>query len=98
MCADSGTNSCFKKKLQAAAAFTDTDILPVWVVYGFGNVKIAIDIFCVVFSIILSLIFFDFDIVGTREGTIISAFFTGTFVKLFTKVLHKPISKILCSE
>lgn len=62
---------------------------------GFGNVKIAFDIFCVVFSIILSLLFFNFTISGTREGTIISAFLTGTFVKLFTKVLQKPISKLL---
>ncbi len=62
---------------------------------NFGNVKIAFDVFCVTFSIVLSLIFFDLKIVGTREGTIISAFLTGTFVKLFTKLLHKPISKIL---
>ena len=64
---------------------------------NFGNVKIAFDVFCVTFSIILSLILFDFNIVGTREGTIISAFLTGTFVKLFTKLLHKPVSKLLCA-
>lgn len=65
---------------------------------NFGNVKIAFDVFCVTFSIILSLILFDFNIVGTREGTIISAFLTGTFVKLFTKLLHKPVSKLLCAK
>lgn len=64
---------------------------------NFGNVKIAFDIFCVTLSIILSLILFDFTIVGTREGTIISAFLTGTFVKLFTKLLNKPVSKMLCT-
>ena len=62
---------------------------------GFGNVKIAFDIFCVVFSMILSLLFFNLTISGTREGTIISAFLTGTFVKLFTKVLQKTISQLL---
>lgn len=36
-----------------------------------GNVKIGFDIFCVVLVVILSLLFFDFTIVGTREGTII---------------------------
>ena len=65
---------------------------------NFGNVKIAFDVFCVTFSIILSLILFDFNIVGTREGTKISAFLTGTFVKLFTKLLHKPVSKLLCAK
>ena len=65
---------------------------------NFGNVKIAFDVFSVTFSIILSLILFDFNIVGTREGTIISAFLTGTFVKLFTKLLHKPVSKLLCAK
>ncbi len=65
---------------------------------NFGNVKIAFDIFCVVFSIVLSLIFFDLKIVGTREGTIISAFCTGLFVKLFTKILNKPISVIICKR
>ncbi len=61
----------------------------------FGNVKIAFDIFCVVFSIILSLIFFDFKIVGAREGTVISALCTGIAVKFFNKRLRKPIEKIL---
>ncbi len=61
----------------------------------FGNIKIVFDIFCVTFSIFLSLLFFDFKIIGTREGTIISAFLTGVFVKIFVKLLHKPISTIL---
>ncbi len=65
---------------------------------GFGNVKIVFDIFCVTLSIVLSLIFFNLKIVGAREGTIISAFLTGVFVKLFTKILHKPVSGILCEH
>ncbi len=61
----------------------------------FGNVKIMFDIFCVILAIALSLIFFDFTVVGTREGTVISAFLTGAAVKLFTKRLKDPIEKIL---
>ena len=64
----------------------------------FGNVKIAVDILFVVFSIILSLIFFDFTIVGTREGTVISAVFTGVFVKFFSKILKKPLDAVLCGD
>ena len=61
----------------------------------FGNVKIAFDVFCVVSSIVLSLIFFNFTIVGAREGTVIAALFTGVVVKFFTKRIKKPIEKIL---
>lgn len=62
---------------------------------NFGNVKICFDIFCVVLSILLSLLFFNGAVVGTREGTIISAFLTGVFVRLFTKLLSLPITKLL---
>ncbi|MBQ8300703.1 MAG: YitT family protein [Clostridia bacterium] len=61
----------------------------------FGNVKIVFDVSCVTLSIILSLVFFDFEIVGTREGTIIAAFCTGIAVKWFTKMLHTPLTKLL---
>ena len=54
----------------------------------FGNVKIAFDISCVILSIILSLIFFDLSIVGTREGTIIAALLTGMAVKMFQKAIN----------
>ena len=64
----------------------------------FGNVKIAFDILCVIFSIVLSLIFFDFTIVGTREGTFISAIFTGVFVKIFSRILKKPLEAVLCGK
>ncbi len=62
---------------------------------NFGNVKIAFDIFNVVLSILLSLLFFEFTIVGTREGTVISALFTGAFVKFFVKVLRRPVLSML---
>jgi len=61
----------------------------------FGNVKIAFDVFCVITALILSLVFFDFSIVGTREGTIISALLTGLVVKFFTKKLQQPLNCIL---
>lgn len=64
----------------------------------FGNVKIAFDVFCVSISLVLSLIFFDFTIVGAREGTIISALLTGVVVKFFTGKLKEPINNILVSE
>lgn len=44
----------------------------------------------------LSLVFSDFTIVGTREGTVISALLTGVVVKCFTKMLKGTIDGILC--
>ena len=64
----------------------------------FGNVKIAFDVLCVVLSLILSLIFFDFTIVGIREGTIISALLTGVVVKFFCSKLKEPVNRILCQS
>lgn len=64
----------------------------------FGNVKIAFDIFCVVLALVLSLAFFDFSIIGTREGTIISAFLTGVVVKFFTRRLNQPLNLILVAS
>ena len=61
----------------------------------FGNVKIIFDILCVVLSVVLSMLFFNFKIVGTREGTVISALLTGFVVKLFTKFIKEPVNKIL---
>lgn len=52
---------------------------------NFGNVKIVFDISSVTLAILLSLIFFDFKLVGTREGTIIAALCTGMAVKFFSK-------------
>ena len=61
----------------------------------FGNVKITLDICYVVSAVILSLFFFNFTIVGAREGTVLSAVFTGFAVKFFNKRLTKPITGIL---
>ena len=62
----------------------------------FSNVKIFFDISWVVLSIVLSLIFFNGSLLGTREGTIISAIFTGVAVKIWLKFIKKPIEKIIC--
>ena len=62
----------------------------------FSNVKIAFDVSWVAFSIVLSLIFFGGELVGTREGTILSAVFTGVTVKLWFKLIKKPIERIIC--
>lgn len=63
----------------------------------FGNVKIAFDIICVVIAVLLSLLLFNFNIVGTREGTILSALLVGVIVKFFNKNLHHPINSLLVS-
>lgn len=65
---------------------------------NFGNVKICLDVFYVALSILLSLLFFNGTVVGTREGTIISAFLTGVFVKFFTKLLNSPLTNILTDK
>ena len=61
----------------------------------FGNVKIAFDVSCVTLALILSLLFFDFTIVGAREGTVLSAFLTGVVVKFFSKRLNDPLNQVL---
>ncbi|MGN0384830.1 MAG: YitT family protein [Lachnospiraceae bacterium] len=61
----------------------------------FGNVKVAFDISCVTLAILLSLLFFDFRIVGIREGTILSALCTGFVVKFFSRHLRESLEKVL---
>lgn len=64
----------------------------------FGNLKIAFDVLCVVVSIILSMLFFKMKIYGVREGTVISAIFTGILVKFFTKISKSPVEKLLTKQ
>ena len=59
----------------------------------FGHVKVVFDVSCVVLAIVLSLIFFQGKIVGTREGTIISAILTGFVVKFITKHSCRFVTK-----
>lgn len=57
----------------------------------FGDVKIGFDIFCVVISVLISLICFNMKIVGTGMGTLISALLTGKIVNFFIKHLKKRV-------
>ena len=61
----------------------------------FGSVKVVFDISCVIVAVVLSLIFFDFHVMGTREGTIIAAVLTGFGVKFWNKLVRKPLEKLL---
>lgn len=61
----------------------------------FGNIKIGFDVCCVVVSLILSVIFFGGKIVGTREGTVLTALLTGVVVNFFVKLISEPLNRIL---
>ena len=61
----------------------------------FGNTRIAFDVSWVLLSIVLSLVFFNGQLLGTREGTIISALLVGVTVKLFRPFLNGPLTKML---
>ena len=53
----------------------------------------AFDVGCVALAVVLSLIFFNFKVVGTREGTLITACSTGFAVKFLTKQVKKPLER-----
>lgn len=61
----------------------------------FPKVKTVFDVSCVVLSVGLSLLFFDFKIVGTREGTVMAALFTGTVVGVYTRCFKTSLVKLL---
>ena len=61
----------------------------------FGTMKIIFDVSWVLLSIVLSLIFFDGRLFGTREGTLISALCVGITVKVFRRLITEPIEGIL---
>ena len=62
---------------------------------NFGNIKIGFDVGCVILSLALSLIFFNGKIVGTREGTIMTALLTGLIVKFFVKIMAEPLNGLM---
>lgn len=62
----------------------------------FGNVKIGFDVSCVLIAVALSLIFFRGQILGTREGTLIAAVFTGVVVKFCNRHLKIDIKSGEC--
>lgn len=61
----------------------------------FGNVKVIFDVTWVTLSVILSLIFFNGKLIGTREGTLISALTLGFAVKLIRPLIQKPLTKLI---
>lgn len=61
----------------------------------FGNTKIMFDVCWVLLSVMLSLLLFDGKLVGTREGTLISAFGVGLVVKFFRRIIQEPLTKML---
>lgn len=64
----------------------------------FGAIKVVFDISCVLVALILSLLFFEGSIVGTREGTIIAALCTGFVVKFFSRRLTTPLTARLTTN
>ena len=61
----------------------------------FGNVKVVFDVSCVLIALVLSLLLFDFSVVGIREGTVISALLAGVVVKRVSKVVRAPLERVL---
>ena len=62
---------------------------------NFGDLKIGFDVCCVVLSLLLSLLFFHGKIIGTREGTILTALLTGLVVQRFVRLLQPPLERRL---
>ena len=61
----------------------------------FGNIKVFFDVGCIVTAVILSLILFNGQIQGVREGTLIAAFLNGNMVKVYSRFLKEPLNKAL---
>lgn len=61
----------------------------------FGNIKVIFDVSCVALALILSLLLFNFQIIGIREGTILTAVLTGFVVKFFQTKLGNSINHVL---
>lgn len=64
----------------------------------FGTIKVIFDVSWVSLAIVLSLVFFEGQLVGIREGTVISAVLVGIVVKFFRPILQKPLTKVLESD
>ena len=63
----------------------------------FGDLKVAFDVTCVAAAVALSLVFFDFSVQGTREGTVIAALCTGFFVNLILRRIRTPLEQALAA-
>ncbi|MCI8501995.1 MAG: YitT family protein [Oscillospiraceae bacterium] len=60
--------------------------------WNFGTVKVGFDSSLVLLAILFSLLFFG-RMEGVREGTILAALLSGFIVRLFTRVLKKPVER-----
>jgi uncharacterized membrane protein YczE len=65
---------------------------------GFGDIKTAFDVSWVALAVVISLILFDFELMGVREGTIIAAFMTGYAVKFWNKRLTPPLKSFFAKK
>ena len=63
--------------------------------YPLRLLMIVIGVVVLSFGVALSLFFYHFKIVGTREGTLISALCTGFIVKFFTEKMDEPMNRVL---
>ena len=61
----------------------------------FGHTKIGFDVACVLAAVLLSLLYFDGAVVGTREGTLFAAVCTGLVVNAVTARLQQPLARLL---
>ncbi len=61
----------------------------------FGYVKVAFDVTCVIMAVVLSLVFFQGKLVGTREGTVLSALLTGLAVKFIIKHIRGFVTRAI---
>ena len=65
---------------------------------NFGSVKVVFDICSVSLAILLSMLFFDGQLLGIREGTIITACTTGFAVKTLSARFKTPLEHILTGK
>lgn len=81
-------------EIKANILMTAAESLVVVITYvsklQFSSIKIIFDITLVTLGVIISLINIA-EIIGVREGTILSALLTGIFVKIFQKLFNKII-------
>lgn len=61
----------------------------------FAHIKVVFDVLWVGLAVIMSLFMFNGKLVGVGVGTLISAFLTGWFVKLWKNILNKPLNKFI---
>lgn len=61
----------------------------------FSAIKIVFDVLWVLLAVLLSLLLFEGRVVGTREGTVISAVLVGVFVRFYNARIAAPLERLL---